>query len=139
MTDYDRALIERFRANGGRLDAALGGAPLLLLHHVGARTGISRITPLGYFPCPDGSFAIVAANGGSPRHPGWYHNLLAHPDTSVEVGTETVPVRAEDLTGAARESLWNTLVTLAPGLGAFARRSGRTIPLLVLHRLDQAD
>ncbi|WP_196814421.1 nitroreductase/quinone reductase family protein [Nocardia sp. BMG111209] len=138
MTDYDREIVDRFRAGGGRPDAAFGGAPMLLLHHVGARSGRERVTPLLYVPRESGDFVIVAANGGSPRHPGWYHNLVAHPETTVEVGADTVAVRAEELIGAAREPLWSTMLSASPGLAAFAGRAGRVIPLLMLHRLDPA-
>ncbi|MCX4092962.1 nitroreductase family deazaflavin-dependent oxidoreductase [Nocardia sp. alder85J] len=135
MTDFDSGIVAAFRAGGGRVEGVLGGAPMLLLHHVGARSGRERITPLAYFPRADGSFAIVASNGGASRHPGWYHNLRANPDVTVEVGADTVPVRAEVLTGAAREPLWSTLLSLSPALAGFTRRTDRVIPLVVLHRL----
>ena len=95
--DFNHRIIEEFRANGGRVGGPLAGTPLLLLHHIGAKSGIERVTPLAYRPHGDGRYVIVASNGGSPTHPGWYHNLKANPVVEVEVGTETFMVRAEEL------------------------------------------
>src|SRR5712664_3837553 len=91
----DAAIIEEFRANSGRVGGEWDGYTIILIHHIGAKSGIERVTPLGCFPQGDGRFAIVASNGGSPSHPGWYHNLKANPKITVEVGAETFTVLAE--------------------------------------------
>ena len=91
-SDYNTKIIEEFRANQGRVDAEfLEGAPVILIHHIGAKSGIGRVTPVACSPQGDGRFAVWAANGGSPAHPAWYHNLKAHPRITVEVGTPDVP------------------------------------------------
>jgi deazaflavin-dependent oxidoreductase (nitroreductase family) len=134
--DYNTKIIEEFRANEGRVGGPWAGIPLILIHHIGAKSGIERVTPLGCFPQPDGRFAIVASHGGSPTHPNWYHNLKAHPRIKVEVGTQTFPVLAEELTGTARAALWPKLVAQAPSVGEFQAKVTRQIPVLMLTRQD---
>jgi len=109
---------------------------MLLLHHIGARSGVARITPLACSPRGGGRFAVVAANGGSRAHPGWYYNLKANPRVTVEVGTETFPARAAELDGAARAKLWPALVAESPSVGEFQARTARRIPVVMLTRLD---
>jgi deazaflavin-dependent oxidoreductase (nitroreductase family) len=130
----DAAVIEEFRANRGRVGGPLAGTPILLLHDVGARSGIERVTPLAYTPHGDGRYLITASSGGSPAHPRWYHNLKAHPTVEIEVGAETVTVRAEELDGAARDALWPRLVAASPSLRDYEAKAGRTIPLFRLTR-----
>ncbi len=103
--DSNTEIIEEFRANQGRVGVPWAGITLILIHHIGARSGIERVTPLAFNPQPDGRFAIAAANGGSPTHPDWYYNLKAHPCITVEVGTDTFTVVAEELDGSARAEL----------------------------------
>jgi deazaflavin-dependent oxidoreductase (nitroreductase family) len=134
----DAAVIEEFRAHGGRVGGALAGTPILLLHHLGARSGIERVTPLAYTRHGDGRYLITASSGGSPAHPGWYHNLKAHPAVEIEVGAETFTVRAEELDGAARDALWPELLAASPSLREYQARAGRRIPLLRLTRRHRA-
>jgi deazaflavin-dependent oxidoreductase (nitroreductase family) len=134
--DVDDGIIEEFRANEGRVGGLLAGTPMILIHHVGARSGIERVTPLACTPQGDGRYVIVASNGGSPTHPSWYHNLKANPRIDVEVGTETFTVLAEELDGTARAELWPKLVAASPSLGEFETRTTRRIPLLMLTRED---
>jgi deazaflavin-dependent oxidoreductase (nitroreductase family) len=134
--DFNSRVIEEFRANEGRVAGALAGTPILLLHHIGARSGIERVTPLAFSPQGDGHYVIVASNAGSPTHPGWYYNLKAHPTVEVEAGTETFIVRAEELKGAARDALWSQLVAASPSLTEYQARTARQIPLLMLARAN---
>jgi deazaflavin-dependent oxidoreductase (nitroreductase family) len=134
--DYNAKIIEEFRANEGRVGGPWEGAPLILVHHVGAKSGIERVTPLGCFPQGDDRFAVVASNGGSPTHPDWYHNLKANPRTTVEVGAEAFTVLAEELDGSARAELWPNLVAKAPQLGESQARVTRQIPVIMLTRQD---
>src|SRR6266508_2815618 len=97
VNDYNTQIIEEFRANEGRVGGPWEGTPLVLVHHIGAKSGIERVTPLGCFPQGDGRFVIVASNGGSATDPDWYNNLKANPRTEVEVGAETFTVVAEEL------------------------------------------
>jgi deazaflavin-dependent oxidoreductase (nitroreductase family) len=107
---------------------------MILIHHTGARSGIERVTPLACSPRPGGRFAVVAANGGSPAHPGWYYNLRANPRITVEVGTETVTVLAEELDDTARAALWPELVAEAPTLAEHQAKTTRTVPVFMLTR-----
>src|SRR5258708_40202055 len=105
MNDYNRRLIEEFRANGGKVGGMWEGTPLLLLTTRGAKSGERRITPMGYLP--DGDRLIVwASNVGAPTHPDWYHNLVAHPEVTVEVGTETFDPIAVVTEESERDRLW---------------------------------
>ena len=109
---------------------------MILIHHIGARSGTGRVTPLACSPQPDGRFAIVASNGGSPTHPSWYYNLKANPTITVEVGTQTFTVLAEELSGTARAALWPKLVAEAPALAKHQAKTTRQIPVFLLTRQD---
>jgi deazaflavin-dependent oxidoreductase (nitroreductase family) len=135
-SDFNTKIIEEFRANRGRVGGALAGTPMILIHHIGAKSGTERVTPLACSPQPDGRLAIVAANGGSPAHPNWYYNLKAHPAITVEVGTQRFTVLAEELDGTARAALWPKLVAQAPDLGKHQARTSRQIPVFLLTRQD---
>jgi deazaflavin-dependent oxidoreductase (nitroreductase family) len=135
-SDYNTKIIEEFRANEGRVGGEWAGSPLILIHHIGAKSGIERVQPLGCFILGDGRFAIVASNGGSPTHPAWYYNLKANPRTIAEVGGETFTVMAEELDDAARADLWPTLVAGASSLGEYQAKTERQIPVFLLTRRD---
>jgi deazaflavin-dependent oxidoreductase (nitroreductase family) len=135
-SDFNTKMIEEFRANEGRVGGPWAGTTLILIHHIGARSGTERVTPLGYSRQGDGRFAIVASNGGSPAHPGWYYNLKANPRIKVEVGTETLTVLAEELDGTARAGLWPKLIAEYPSIGEYQARATRQIPVFMLTRQD---
>ena len=132
--DFNTEMIEEFRANGGRVGGPWAGITLILIHHIGARSGTERVTPLGCSPQGNGRFAIVASNGGSLTHPDWYYNLKANPRTKVEVGTQTFTVAAEELDGSARAGLWPKLVAQYPSIGEYQARTARQIPVFMLTR-----
>jgi deazaflavin-dependent oxidoreductase (nitroreductase family) len=134
--DYNAKIIEEFRANEGRVGGEWAGFPLILIHHTGAKSGVERVQPLGCFPQPDGRFVIVASNGGSPAHPGWYYNLKAHPRITAEAGARTLTVVAEELHGAARAALWPALVAEVPTLGEYQAKTTRRIPVFMLTPSD---
>jgi deazaflavin-dependent oxidoreductase (nitroreductase family) len=143
MTDYNTTIIEEFRANGGRVGGMWEGTTLVLLHHIGAKSGIERVTPVACSPQGEGRFAIWAANGGAPTHPNWYHNLKVHPQITVEVGNQTFTVLARELDAAARAELWPKLVAQwpksaagSPDLGAAQARTARQFPVFMLTRQD---
>jgi len=121
-----------YRATRGRVGGRLPGLPpMLLLDHVGARTGRRRTIPLVYMP--DGeNLVVVAAKGGHPRHPGWVHNLRARPDTEVQVGSRRIEVHAREANGDERRRLWSSATAYNPLWGGYQRRTERTIPLVVL-------
>lgn len=134
-TDFNAKIIAEFRANGGKVGGPFEGAPMILLHHAGARSGAERVTPLMYQPVGE-SFAIFASKAGAPDNPAWYHNLLAHPDTTVEVGTKTLPVTARVAEPAEREVIWERQKERFPGFAEYeVKAAPRTIPVVVL---DQA-
>ena len=134
--DFNAKIIEEFRANEGRVGGPLAGTPMILIHHIGAKSGIERVTPLACSPQGNGRFAIVAANGGSPAHPDWYYNLKANPRIKVEVGTKTFTVVAEELDDTTRGELWPKLVAESPTVGEFQNRTTRQIPVFMLTRKD---
>ena len=135
-SDYNTKIIEEFRANQGRVGGPWAGTTLILIHHIGAKSGIERVLPLACSPQGDGRFAIVASAGGSPTHPDWYYNLKANPRIEAEVGTQTFTVLAEELDGAARAALWPKLTAEAPSLGEFQAKTARQIPVFMLTRRD---
>jgi deazaflavin-dependent oxidoreductase (nitroreductase family) len=135
-SDFNAKVIEEFRANQGQVRGPLADTPMILIHHIGAKSGIERVTPLACNPQPDGRIAIVAANGGSPAHPAWYYNLKAHPSVTVELGSRTFTVLAEELDGTARAELWPQLVTQSPAVAEHQARTGRQIPVFMLTRQD---
>jgi deazaflavin-dependent oxidoreductase (nitroreductase family) len=130
--EFNARIIEEFRANAGRVGGQFAGMPLLLLHHTGARSGSRYVNPLAY-QADDGRYVVFASKGGAPKNPGWYYNLLAYPDTTIEVGTETVPVHAEAAKGEERERLFRTQAERIPAFGEYEQKTGgRTIPVIVL-------
>ena len=134
VDDWNRTIIEDFRANGGKVGGQFEGAPLLLLHTTGARSGAERVNPLMY-QAVDGSFAVFASKAGAPTNPDWYYNLLAHPEVTVEVGTETESVRARVAEGDERERIWQQQMESFPGFADYASKTTRTIPVVILeHR-----
>jgi deazaflavin-dependent oxidoreductase (nitroreductase family) len=123
-----------YRASGGRIGQRLPGisAPILLLDHVGARSGTKRTSALLYL-ADDDDLVIVASKGGHPKNPAWFHNLVAHPDTSVQVGRERRAVHARIATAEERKRLWPLVVESYSAYGDYQQRSkGREIPLVVL-------
>jgi deazaflavin-dependent oxidoreductase (nitroreductase family) len=131
--EMNRNVIAEFRANGGKVGGMFEGAPLVLVHHVGARTGTERITPLVTYT-EDGRLYIFGSKGGSPEHPAWYHNLVANPEITVELGTETFPAVARVLTGAERDEIFAKQAALAPQFAEYQRNTSRTIPVVELQR-----
>jgi deazaflavin-dependent oxidoreductase (nitroreductase family) len=133
---FNDDVIAEFRANDGRVTGSLAGTPILLLHHAGAHSGIERVTPLAYTADGERGYLIVASNGGSPTHPGWYYNLKAQPKTDVEMGAETFRTLAEELKGTARARAWAKLLAESPSLRDFEARTTRRIPLFLLTRVS---
>jgi deazaflavin-dependent oxidoreductase (nitroreductase family) len=126
-----RVNVVAYRLTGGKVGGRLGKAPILLLHHRGARSGAERVSPLIYLP--DGEDAvIVASKGGTDRHPAWFHNLRANPDTVVEIGRERRRVRARVAEPAERERLWPLVVGIYRSYESYQTYTERTIPLVIL-------
>ena len=132
MHDFNAKVIEEFHANEGRVGGNFAGAPLLLLHHTGARSGKSYINPLVYLD--DGErYVIFASKAGAPTNPDWYHNLKAHPQVKIEVGTETIDVLVSEAEGEERERLFRAQVDRMPTFAEYEEKAGRrVIPVIVL-------
>ncbi len=130
--DFNGKVIEEFRANSGKVGGFFEGAPLLLLHHNGAKTGAERVNPLVYQQV-DGSYAIFASAGGQPRDPQWFRNLVAHPEVTIEVGTSTVKARARVAEGSERDSIWTTQKERMANFAEYEKSAApRVIPVIVL-------
>ena len=129
--NWNAKIIEEFRANAGKVGGPFEGATVLLLHTRGARTGLERVNPLAYQPVGD-DIAVFASKAGADTNPDWYHNLLANPLTTVEVGTDTVEVRARVAEGEEREQIWGRQKELMPGFGEYEQKTKRRIPVVVL-------
>jgi deazaflavin-dependent oxidoreductase (nitroreductase family) len=131
MNDFNTRIIEEFRANGGKVGGPFAGAPMVLLTTTGARSGTPRTTPLAYLPDGD-RIVIFASKAGAPTNPAWYHNLVAHPEATVEVGGETRRVRAEVVTGAERDRLFAEQARRMPGFADYQAKTTRIIPVIAL-------
>jgi deazaflavin-dependent oxidoreductase (nitroreductase family) len=129
--DWNRKIIEEFRANQGRVGGPFEGASMVLLHHKGAKTGTERVTPLVYRQEGD-AVVIFASKAGAPTNPDWFHNLKAHPDTTIEVGSETRAVRARVAEGDERERIWSAQKQAMPGFADYEAKTSRQIPVVVL-------
>ena len=130
MLDWNGKIIEEFRANKGKV-ATFARQPLLLLTHIGAKTGKRRTNPLAYFR--DGErYVVVASKGGAPTNPDWYYNLLANPRATIEVGNERLEVTAEMAGPAERERLWAKVIERNPAFKEYEKKTRRTIPLVIL-------
>jgi deazaflavin-dependent oxidoreductase (nitroreductase family) len=131
--DYNRQLIEEFRATRSTNGEPLNGRPVVLLTTTGARSGQRRTTPLMCIRSGDHLF-VIASNAGAPRHPDWYYNLVAHPGVTVEVGAETFDATAVVIEGPERERLWAWIVEKYPFFGEHQAKISRQIPVIALER-----
>src|SRR5690349_4301111 len=128
VNDWNRSVIEEFRATGGKPGGQLEGTYNLLLTTLGAKSGQRRTNPLLYLPYDD-RFVIFGSKGGSPSHPDWYYNLLAHPQATIEVGTETIEVTAKVATGELRDQLYAAQVKIIPQFAEYQEKASRQIPV----------
>jgi deazaflavin-dependent oxidoreductase (nitroreductase family) len=130
--DFNGKVIAEFRENDGKVGGFFAGAPLLLLHHAGAKTGTERVNPLVYQQV-GGSYAVFASAGGQPRDPQWFRNLVAHPDVTIEVGTSTVKARARVADPAERAAIWATQKERMPNFADYEKTAApREIPVILL-------
>ena len=129
--DWNKRIIDEFRANGGKVGGQFAGAPLLLLHTTGAKTGQARVNPMMYLADGD-DHVVFASKAGAPTNPDWYHNLLANPRASIEVGDQTFNVVARVAEGETRERLWSRQKELYPGFADYEAKTTRQIPVVIL-------
>ena len=136
MSDFNQAIINEFRANGGRVGGYFAGASMLLLHTVGAKSGQPRTNPLVYITDAD-RVVVIASKGGADTHPDWYYNLLATPLVTVELGAEQFPARATVVTEEPERSrLYAKMVAHRPGFAEYEHKTRRTIPVIILERVS---
>lgn len=133
--DWNKKIIEEFHANDGKVGGVFAGFSILLLTTTGAKSGRQYITPLAYLPHED-RVIIFAANGGAPTHPDWYHNLKAHPQVEVELGTEKFAATAIIITGEERDRLCAGQSALARVVVEYQAKTERLIPVIELKRLS---
>lgn len=133
LDDMNSGVIREFRETGGTAGGLVEGMPLVLVHHVGAKSGTARIAPLVPF-VEDGRVYVFASLGGADIHPAWYHNLLAHPETVIELGDETVAVTARVLTGDERDAIYAKQSAVQPQFADYQRKTSRVIPVVELVR-----
>jgi deazaflavin-dependent oxidoreductase (nitroreductase family) len=131
---WNDKIIEEFRANEGKVGGMFAGASLLLLTTTGAKTGRRLTSPLMYGTEGD-RLLVFASKGGAPSHPAWYHNLLANPQVTVEVGTETFEARAVPVTGEERDRLYSQQAAQRPQFAEYQANTSRTIPVIALERV----
>jgi deazaflavin-dependent oxidoreductase (nitroreductase family) len=130
MNDWNAQIIAEFRKNRGKVGGQFEGAPVLLIHHKGARTQKVRVNPVMYLKDGD-RYLVFASKGGSPTNPDWYHNLRAHPgDVQIEVGDKTIDVRAEEIKGAERDILYAKQASLYPQFAEYQKNTKRVIPVV---------
>ena len=129
--DRNARIIEEFRANDGKVGGYFEGVPLLLLHTMGAKTRLPRTNPLAYLPDGD-RYVVIGSKGGAPSDPDWFRNLVADPNVTVEVGTETIRVRAVVVTGAERDELYARQAERLPAFAGYEGKATRTIPVIAL-------
>ncbi|HET6964264.1 MAG TPA: nitroreductase family deazaflavin-dependent oxidoreductase [Acidimicrobiales bacterium] len=133
-SDFNQQIIDEFRNNQGVVGGPFAGAPMLLLHTVGRKSGGERVNPLVYQQVGDG-WAVFASFAGAPVDPAWYHNLMAQPETTIEVGTETIAVHAREAEGEERDRIWQKQKADAPGFADYEVKAGdRVIPVVILER-----
>jgi deazaflavin-dependent oxidoreductase (nitroreductase family) len=134
--DWNKSIIEEFRANGGKVGGPFEGGTLLLLTTTGAKSGKQRVSPLAYTTDGD-RLIIIASKAGAPTNPDWYHNLLAHPTATIEVGTEQFQVKATSvLEEPERSRLYAKMVAKAPGFADYERKTTRKIPVVLLEKVN---
>ena len=131
MSDWNADVIAEFRSNHGRVGGQFKGAPLLLLHHKGAKTGRTRINPVMYMKDGD-RYLVFASKGGYDHNPDWYHNLKAHPEIEIEVGDEKIMVKAQEVKGAERDRLYAKQASLYPQFADYQSKTKRVIPVIAL-------
>ncbi|WP_018217379.1 nitroreductase family deazaflavin-dependent oxidoreductase [Salinispora vitiensis] len=131
MDDWNAKIIKEFRENDGRVGGQFAGAPLLLLHTVGAKSGQPRLNPMMYQKL-DRGYAVFASKAGAPSNPDWYHNLRAHPQVKAEIGTDTFNLVARVAAGDERERIWSAQKEAFPGFAEYEAKTDREIPVVVL-------
>ena len=133
MKDFNKSIVDEFRANDGKVGGQFAGANLLLLTTTGAKSGQPRLAPLAYFTI-DGKLIIIGSKAGADTNPDWVHNLRANPAAHIEVGSDAYDVTSRELPKVERDGLFDKIVAAAPGFGEYQSKTSRVIPLFELIR-----
>ncbi|MCU1679405.1 MAG: cell entry (mce) related family protein [Amycolatopsis sp.] len=134
MVEINKGVIKEFRENAGKVGGMFEGAAMILVHHTGAKSGAARIAPLVYLADNDRLF-VFASKGGADDNPAWFHNLVATPKTTVEIGTETFDVVATVLDQPERDEIYAKQATLSPQFAEYEKKTKRLIPVVELKRV----
>ena len=135
VNEFNRGVIDEFRTNEGQVGGLFQGAPMLLLTSTGAKTGRRHTTPVVYTTDGD-RLVILASKGGSPTNPAWYHNLVANPEATVELGPDTFKVKAVVTTGEERSRLFEQQAAVMPNFAEYQQKTTRQIPVIALERIS---
>ena len=133
QNDRNKAIIDEFRANAGKVGGPFAGKSLLLLHTIGVKSGLERINPVACISDGD-RLVIIASKGGAPTNPDWYYNIVANPQVEVEVGIEQFTARASVAAEPERARLYNKMVEMMPGFAEYQKKTTRIIPVIILTR-----
>ena len=134
MSNFNKAIIDEFRANEGKVGGGFAGVPVVLLSTKGAKSGKTRVNPLAAQPQDDGTICVFASFAGSPKDPDWYHNLVAHPEVEVEFGTDKYTATATPVTGVKRDEIYNRQKAAVPAFADYEQKTSRVIPVVALTR-----
>jgi len=135
VSEWNDKIIKEFRANAGRVGGSFEGAPLLLLHSTGAKSGRERVNPMMYRKVGD-AWAVFASKAGADTNPDWYHNLLANPRAQIEVGTDSFEVTARTATDDEREPIWSAQKADYSGFAGYEQKTSRQIPVVILEQVS---
>ena len=135
QNNWNKAIIDEFRTNAGKVGGPFAGRTLLLLHTIGAQSGQERVNPVAYIADGD-RLVIIASKGGAPTNPDWYYNIVANPLFTVEVGTEKFQVRATVSAEPERTRLYNQMIEMMPSFAEYQRKTKRVIPVIILRRVE---
>jgi deazaflavin-dependent oxidoreductase (nitroreductase family) len=134
MAEFNKKVIDEFRSSGGKVSGQFQGAPMIIITHTGAKSGKTYVSPLVYSKDGD-RYVIIASKAGAPKNPSWYHNLIAHPEVAVEIGTEKFKAKAAEVKGAERDRLFEAQAKMMPQFNEYQKKTARKIPVLALERV----
>jgi deazaflavin-dependent oxidoreductase (nitroreductase family) len=135
VNDWNKHVIEEFRSNEGKVSGGFEGAPILLLTTTGAKSGLKRTNPMMYLQADEpGTVYVFASKAGAPTNPDWYHNLLANPSVTVELGTEKFEATASPVAGEQRDTIYSEQASRYPGFAEYQEKTSRLIPVVALRR-----
>jgi deazaflavin-dependent oxidoreductase (nitroreductase family) len=134
MAEFNKKIVDEFRSSGGKVGGQFAGAPMIIITHTGAKSGKTYTTPLVFSKDGD-KCVIIASYAGAPKNPSWYHNLVTHPEVTVEIGAEKFKAKATEVKGAERDRLFAEQAKMMPQFNDYAKKTSRKIPVFTLERV----